>query len=49
MDFDTIKNFSDIWGLVYLFAMFLIAVAFAFRPGSRERAKEAAQLPLKED
>ncbi|MCR9256784.1 MAG: cbb3-type cytochrome c oxidase subunit 3 [Alphaproteobacteria bacterium] len=51
MDFDyqTLRTAADSWGLLYLFIMFILACAFAFRPGSKARYKDAAQIPLKED
>ncbi|MEO5806724.1 cbb3-type cytochrome c oxidase subunit 3 [Devosia sp.] len=44
--YDNLRHFADSWGLVYLLAIFLLAAAFIFRPGARERAREAALIPL---
>jgi len=49
MDYNTFREFSDSWGLVYLFLLFIGVIAFTFRPGSRKVADEIAQIPLKED
>jgi len=49
MEYENLRHFADSWGLVYLFAMFVIAVLFTFRPGSKKTADDAAQIPLKED
>lgn len=49
MEYENLRHFADSWGLVYLFALFVIAILFTFRPGSRKHADEAAQIPLKED
>ena len=49
MDYNTFREFSDSWGLVYLFLLFVGVIAFTFRPGSRKVADEIAQIPLKED
>lgn len=49
IDYHTIREFSASWGLVYLMAVFIIAVLWAFRPGSRKQMDDAAQIPFKED
>lgn len=49
MHYDTLRQFADSWGLVYLFAVFLAAAALMLRPGARDRAREAALIPLKND
>ncbi|MEO0922937.1 MAG: cbb3-type cytochrome c oxidase subunit 3 [Pseudomonadota bacterium] len=49
MEYENLRQFADSWGLVYLFALFIIAILFTFKPGSRATADEAAQIPLKED
>lgn len=48
MDYNEFRHFADSWGLVYLLAIFLFVVAFIFRPGSRRRYEEAAQIPFDE-
>ena len=35
--------------LLLLIVLFIGVVIFAFRPGSREQADEAARIPLKDD
>ena len=49
MDYDTLRHFADSWGLLFLTLFFIGVVLFAFRPGSRRQAEEAAQIPLGED
>lgn len=49
MHYDTMRQFADSWGLVYLFAIFLGVAIFMLRPGAREKAREAALIPLKND
>lgn len=49
MDYDTLRYFADSWGLLFLALFFIGVVLFAFRPGSRRHAEEAAQIPLGED
>lgn len=49
MDYSTLRQFADSWGLVYLFVLFIGVILFTFRPGSKSLADECAQIPLKED
>ena len=35
MDYETMRQFADTWGLVALFVGFVGIIAFVFRPGSR--------------
>ncbi|MGB8817278.1 MAG: cbb3-type cytochrome c oxidase subunit 3 [Rhizobiaceae bacterium] len=44
-----LRHFADSWGLLAMVIFFIGVVVFAFRPGSRDMAKDAAQIPLKED
>lgn len=49
MDYDTLRGFADTWGLVFLVVVFVAIIIFTFRPGSRKRARDAAEIPLRED
>lgn len=49
MDYNTLREFADTWGLLFLSIFFLGVVVFAFRPGSKKSAEAAARIPLKED
>ncbi len=49
MDYSLLRQFADSWGLLYLVLLFIGVIAFAFRPGSKERAEDIAQIPFKED
>ncbi len=49
MDYSLLRQFADSWGLLYLFLLFVGVIAFTFRPGSKERAEEIAQIPFEED
>lgn len=49
MDYHVMREFADSWGLLFLTLFFVGVVLFAFRPGSRKHAEEAAQIPLKDD
>ncbi len=50
MDYESLRQFADSWGLVYLMLLFVGIVLFVWlRPGARKIAEEAARIPLKED
>ncbi len=49
MDYETLRQAADSWGLVYLTVLFVGIVLYTFRPGSKKTAEELAQIPLKED
>lgn len=44
-----LREFADSWGLLFMFLAFIFIVFWAFRPGSREAHKDAAQIPLRND
>jgi cytochrome c oxidase cbb3-type subunit IV len=47
MDYSALRHFADSWGLLFLAAVFLIAVGWAFRPGSSyERHRD---IPFRHD
>jgi cytochrome c oxidase cbb3-type subunit 4 len=47
--YTAMRIFADSWGLLFMALFFVGVVLFAFRPGSRQIADDAAQIPLKED
>lgn len=47
--YTAMRHFADSWGLLAMTLFFIGAVAFAFRPGSRRNADEAARIPLQDD
>ena len=49
MDYSTLREIADSWGLLYLFILFVGVILFTFRPGSKTQAGENAQIPFKED
>ncbi|MEN2494918.1 MAG: hypothetical protein TECD_00828 [Hyphomicrobiaceae bacterium hypho_1] len=49
MDYEALRQLADSWGLVYLVSVFVAVVLFNFRPGSRQRAEELAQIPFREE
>lgn len=44
--YDMLRHFADSWGLLYMMAIFLTVVFFLVRPGARDRAVDAARIPL---
>ncbi|WP_051332684.1 cbb3-type cytochrome oxidase subunit 3 [Cucumibacter marinus] len=49
MSYDTFRHFADSWGLIYLFVLFVGVIVFLLRPGARQKADDAAQIPFRED
>lgn len=49
MDYSTFREIADSWGLLYLFVMFVGAIIFTFRPGSKKIAEDIAEIPFRED
>ncbi|MDF1749230.1 MAG: cbb3-type cytochrome c oxidase subunit 3 [Alphaproteobacteria bacterium] len=49
MDYNEFRHLADSWGLVYLFALFVGILIFTFWPGSKKKADDAANIPLKGD
>lgn len=49
MDYNTLREFADSWGLLYLFILFIAIVLYVFRPGAKKSYEEQGKIPLKED
>ena len=47
--YTAMRHFADSWGLLGMTLFFLAVVVFVFRPGARQAAERAAEIPLKED
>ncbi len=47
--YTAMRHFADSWGLLFMFLVFCGVILFAFRPGGKAAAEQAAQIPLKED
>ena len=47
--YTAMRHFADSWGLLAMAVFFIGVVLFAFRPGSRKNADDAANIPLRED
>ena len=49
MSYETVIHFSETWGLVYLFILFLGVLAYAFWPSNRSKFDKAAMAPFEHD
>ncbi|MDX8444013.1 cbb3-type cytochrome c oxidase subunit 3 [Mesorhizobium captivum] len=49
MTYNLMREFADSWGLLAMALFFIGCVGFAFRPGGKSNAGQAAQIPLKDD
>jgi cytochrome c oxidase cbb3-type subunit IV len=49
MEYNNLRHLADSWGLLVMAVFFVGAVLFALRPGGGEQARDAANIPLKED
>ncbi len=49
MDYTTFREFADSWGLLYLFVVFIGVFIMVFLPGAKERAIDAAGIPLRDE
>jgi len=49
MDYQVMRTFADSWGLLFMVIVFVAVALFAFRPGSRALADDAANIPLRDD
>lgn len=49
MDYTLFRELADSWGLLYLFALFVGAIFFTFRPGSKKIAEKISRIPFSED
>jgi cbb3-type cytochrome oxidase subunit 3 len=49
MDYETIRTYSGLIGLLCFVGVFTVIVLWVFRPGSKKQMDEHAQIPFKED
>ncbi|MEZ5687804.1 MAG: cbb3-type cytochrome c oxidase subunit 3 [Caenibius sp.] len=47
--YEALRHLADSYGLVVMFFVFLVLIAWPFRPGGRDRNQEAANLIFKDD
>ena len=45
--YDAMRRFADSWALLAMMIFFIGAVIWAFRPGGRKSADDAANIPFK--
>lgn len=43
------REFADSWGMLLIFGVFVFAVIWALRPGSRSLHDDAAQVPFRHE
>ena len=49
MDYHILREFADSWAALGMFAVFIGAVLFRFRPGSRKTHEDTASIPFRHD
>ena len=49
MTYESVSQFAQTWGLLYLVGLFIAVLIYAFRPGNRKKFEDAARIPLEED
>ncbi|PCD78043.1 cbb3-type cytochrome oxidase subunit 3 [Pseudothioclava arenosa] len=49
MDYHILREFADSWAMLAIFAVFIGAVVWAFRPGSRKIHEDVANIPFRHD
>ncbi len=49
MEYEAFRQFADSWGLLYLVIVFLGVIVMVFLPGAKEKAQNAANIPLRDD
>lgn len=47
--YDSLRHLADTWGLVAMGLVFLILIAWPFRPSARTRNEAAANMIFKDD
>ena len=47
--YEGLRQFADSWGLVYMFGIFGVVAVMLFVRGARQRAHDAASIPLTDD
>lgn len=47
--YSVMRIFADSWGMILIFGVFIFAVFWALRPGSRALHDDAAQVPFRHE
>ncbi|MCR8724215.1 cbb3-type cytochrome oxidase subunit 3 [Frigidibacter sp. ROC022] len=49
MDYHILREIADSWVLLAMFGFFVVAILWAYRPGSRATHKDASQVPFRNE
>jgi len=49
MEYKAVAEFAQTWGLLYMVALFVGVLIYAFRPGAKKTFDRAAEIALRED
>jgi len=49
MDYQTMSQIAETWGLVYMLVLFAGVLVYALRPKSKAKFERQARIPLSED
>ncbi len=47
--YDNLRHIADSWGLLSMLVVFIVLAAWPFRPGAKDRNREAAEAIFKDD
>jgi len=47
--YEALRHFADSWGLLAMFVTFVVLVSWPFRPGAKDRNRDAADMIFKDD
>lgn len=47
--YEALRHFADSWGLLAMLAAFLVLCAWPFRPGAKDRNRQAAEAIFKDE
>jgi len=47
--YEALRHFADSWGLLAMVITFVLLVGWPFRPGAKDRNRDAADLIFKDD
>ena len=47
--YDALRHLADSWGLLAMLVVFLVLIAWPFRPGARDRNHDAANMIFRDE
>lgn len=47
--YSLLREFADSWFLLVMFSFFVLAILWAFRPGSRRAHEDSASIPFRHE